>query len=80
MGVLTVPGARLYYEVRGAGPTLVLVPGAKGDADTYRTWPGSCHHSACPDGGVDGVWVRGGRFVRNPCGGRGGQNGWFNRW
>lgn len=29
---LAVPGARLYYEVRGtAGPTLVLVPGGNGD-------------------------------------------------
>jgi pimeloyl-ACP methyl ester carboxylesterase len=40
MSELNVPGARLYYEARGAGPTLVLVPGAKGDADTYRDLAG----------------------------------------
>jgi pimeloyl-ACP methyl ester carboxylesterase len=36
MSVLETPGARLYYELRGAGPTVVLVPGAKGEADTYQ--------------------------------------------
>ena len=36
MSILEVAGARLYYEVRGTGPTLVLVPGAKGTADTYQ--------------------------------------------
>ena len=36
MTVLEVDGAGLYYEVRGAGPTVVLVPGAKGEADTYQ--------------------------------------------
>jgi pimeloyl-ACP methyl ester carboxylesterase len=36
MSVLEVNGAQLYYEVRGAGPNLVLVPGAKGEADTYQ--------------------------------------------
>ncbi len=36
MSVLEVVGARLYYEVRGVGPMLVVVPGAKGEADTYR--------------------------------------------
>lgn len=34
MSVLAVPSTRLHYEVRGAGPLLVLVPGAKGEADT----------------------------------------------
>ncbi|MBB5918028.1 pimeloyl-ACP methyl ester carboxylesterase [Nocardia transvalensis] len=29
---LAVPGARLYYEVRGEGPLLVLLPGGGGDA------------------------------------------------
>jgi acetyltransferase/esterase len=36
MSILEAPGARLYYEVRGGGPLLVLVPGAKGEADTYQ--------------------------------------------
>lgn len=36
-GTLGVPGARLYYEVRGDGPLLVMVPGRKGTADSYRS-------------------------------------------
>lgn len=32
--VLDVPGARLYYEVRGEGPLLVLVPGKGGTANS----------------------------------------------
>jgi pimeloyl-ACP methyl ester carboxylesterase len=36
-GTLEVPGARLYYEVRGEGPLLVMVPGRKGTADSYRS-------------------------------------------
>jgi pimeloyl-ACP methyl ester carboxylesterase len=36
MAYLDVSGARLYYEVRGAGPLLVLVPGAKGEAGIYQ--------------------------------------------
>lgn len=32
---LTVPGATLYYEIRGAGPVLLLIPGGNGDAATY---------------------------------------------
>lgn len=35
-GVLEVPGARLHYELRGRGPLLVLVPGRKGNADSFR--------------------------------------------
>lgn len=38
MSILAVPGARLYYETRGSGPLLVLVPGANGtngDADGF---------------------------------------------
>jgi hypothetical protein len=34
---LEVPGARLHYEVRGRGPLLVLVPGRKGNADSFRS-------------------------------------------
>jgi pimeloyl-ACP methyl ester carboxylesterase len=30
-----VPGARLYYEVRGSGPVLLLIPGGNGDAGFY---------------------------------------------
>ncbi|MEU4288575.1 alpha/beta fold hydrolase [Kribbella sp. NPDC026596] len=33
--ILTVPGARLYYEVRGAGPVLLLVCGGVYDAAGY---------------------------------------------
>jgi pimeloyl-ACP methyl ester carboxylesterase len=34
---LAVPGARLYYEVRGTGPALLLIPTGNGDAAQY--WP-----------------------------------------
>jgi acetyltransferase/esterase len=30
MSYLDVPGARLYYEVHGSGPTMVMIPGAGG--------------------------------------------------
>lgn len=33
--VLDVPGAELYYELRGTGPLLVLVPGAAGSVEPY---------------------------------------------
>ncbi|MFG1706302.1 alpha/beta hydrolase [Nonomuraea sp. M3C6] len=33
--MLDVTGARLYYEVRGSGPTLLLIPGSNGDAGLY---------------------------------------------
>jgi pimeloyl-ACP methyl ester carboxylesterase len=33
---LKVPGATLYYEVRGSGPTLLLMPGGPADATTFR--------------------------------------------
>jgi pimeloyl-ACP methyl ester carboxylesterase len=32
---LAVPGASLYYEVRGSGPALVLIPGGNGDAGPF---------------------------------------------
>ncbi|RDI50074.1 alpha/beta fold hydrolase [Nocardia mexicana] len=32
---LAVPGATLYYEIRGSGPLLLLVPGGNGDAGTF---------------------------------------------
>src|ERR1700742_182340 len=32
---LTVPGATIYYEVRGRGPTLVLIPGGPTDAASF---------------------------------------------
>jgi pimeloyl-ACP methyl ester carboxylesterase len=28
-------GTQLYYEIRGAGPTLLMIPGAEGDAEEY---------------------------------------------
>src|SRR5438445_8743977 len=33
---LDVPGASLYYEVRGSGPALLLMPGGPADATTFR--------------------------------------------
>jgi acetyltransferase/esterase len=35
MSYLGVPGARLYYETRGTGPLLLLIPGANGDASVF---------------------------------------------
>ena len=32
---LKVPGATLYYTVRGAGPVLMLIPGGPADADVF---------------------------------------------
>jgi len=32
---LTVSGATLYYEIRGTGPLLLLIPGGNGDAGTF---------------------------------------------
>jgi pimeloyl-ACP methyl ester carboxylesterase len=34
-GTLQVPGATLYYEVSGAGPVLLLLPGSGGDAAVF---------------------------------------------
>lgn len=36
MSTLDVPGARLYYEVRGSGPMLILIPGASGTGESFR--------------------------------------------
>jgi len=33
---LDVPGATLYYEVRGSGPVLLMMPGGPADATTFR--------------------------------------------
>ena len=33
---LKVPGAHLYYEVRGSGPVLLLMPGGPADATGFR--------------------------------------------
>ncbi|MCC3777286.1 alpha/beta fold hydrolase [Streptomyces sp. UNOB3_S3] len=35
-GTLGVPGARLYYEVRGAGPPLLLITGGNSDAAVFE--------------------------------------------
>ncbi|MFF7727099.1 alpha/beta fold hydrolase [Streptomyces sp. NPDC008001] len=35
-GALAVPGARLYFEVRGTGPPLLLIPGGASDAEVFR--------------------------------------------
>ena len=34
---LEVPGATLYYEVRGAGPVLLLIPGGPADAGAFAS-------------------------------------------
>lgn len=33
---LRVPGANLYYEVRGSGPILLLIHGGGGDARAFN--------------------------------------------
>ena len=33
---LGVPGASLYYEVRGSGPVLLMMPGGPADAGAFR--------------------------------------------
>ena len=34
--VLKVPGASIYYEVRGSGPVLLMMPGGPADAGAFR--------------------------------------------
>ncbi|MFD0382741.1 alpha/beta fold hydrolase [Streptomyces stramineus] len=36
IGTLAVPGARLYFEVRGSGPLLLLIPGGNSDAAVFE--------------------------------------------
>jgi pimeloyl-ACP methyl ester carboxylesterase len=36
MSTLNVPGAQLFYEVNGAGPLLILIPGASGTGESFR--------------------------------------------
>lgn len=36
MSILDVPGARLFYETRGSGPVMLMVPGATGSADSFQ--------------------------------------------
>jgi pimeloyl-ACP methyl ester carboxylesterase len=33
---LKVPGANIYYEVRGSGPVLLMMPGGPADAEAFR--------------------------------------------
>ena len=35
---LKTPGASLYHEVRGSGPTLLLIPGGPTDAAIYTNF------------------------------------------
>src|SRR6202165_785603 len=37
---LKVPGANLYYEVRGSGPVLLMMPGGPADATSFRSIAG----------------------------------------
>lgn len=32
---VSTEGERIYYEIRGKGPAIILIPGANGDADVY---------------------------------------------
>ncbi|MFC4013799.1 alpha/beta fold hydrolase [Nonomuraea purpurea] len=41
MTTLSVPGADLYYEVGGAGPVLLMLPGGGGDAAVFDVVAGS---------------------------------------
>lgn len=34
-GTVDVDGAKLYYELRGTGPSFLFIPGAEGDAEEY---------------------------------------------
>jgi len=38
--ILEVPGARLYYETHGSGPVMLMVPGASGTADSFKSVTG----------------------------------------
>jgi len=38
MCILTVPGAELFYEVSGHGPLLILIPGASGTGESFRSF------------------------------------------
>lgn len=66
IGTHTVPGARLYYEVRGAGPAILIIASGNGDADPYRpiaealadrytviTYDRRGYSRSCLDGPVD---------------------------
>src|SRR5579859_5532587 len=37
MSTLDVPGAQLWYEVSGSGPLLILIPGASGTGESFRS-------------------------------------------
>ncbi len=34
-GTIEVNGTKLYYEIRGKGPSILFIPGAEGDAEEY---------------------------------------------
>lgn len=36
MSNVEAPGARLYFEIHGGGPLMVMIPGANGAADAFR--------------------------------------------
>jgi pimeloyl-ACP methyl ester carboxylesterase len=40
IGTLNVPGANLYYEVRGSGPVLLMMPGGPADATAFKSIAG----------------------------------------
>jgi pimeloyl-ACP methyl ester carboxylesterase len=35
--ILELPGARLYYEIHGSGPVMLMIPGASGTADSFKS-------------------------------------------
>ena len=44
MATLNAPGATIYYEVRGTGPTLVLIPGGPTDAGSFEPLVAALEH------------------------------------
>ena len=51
---LNVPGASIYYEVRGAGPALLMMPGGPADAGAFRNIAGplAAHYTVVTYDGV----------------------------
>jgi len=40
MSTLNVPGTKLYYEISGQGPLLIMIPGAAGTGEVFRPLTG----------------------------------------
>ena len=48
---LKVPGASLYYQVRGSGPVLLMMPGGPADATAFRSIAGDLLRTLRPGNG-----------------------------